>query len=229
MAAKARSDIANTAVRIFLQDFGAEYDTLRGKEKYAKAKHLPEIAEFFGNRCCYCGMEFELGQPAVQDHLVPLNRTNLGLHAWGNIVPSCGPCITSRGGGTGPTFSGFTHRANVADLESDQFVLTTEGTTRLEAVRRAREQWQAQESASESHPEPTQAPLALQNVKTEQIGKLRQQGIHLIWSAPDEAESQSGWMVEVYDDANNLLDLAVHKDPEDALLTIIENLVPRED
>jgi hypothetical protein len=92
VAAKARSDIANTAVRIFLQDFGAEYDTLRGKPKYAKAKHLPEIAEFFGGRFCYCGADFGAGEPPVQDHLVSLNRTDLGLHAWGNIVPSCHKC-----------------------------------------------------------------------------------------------------------------------------------------
>lgn len=89
---KAKSDIANTAVRIFLQDFGAEYDVMREFPKYQKAKHLPEIAEFFGNRCCYCGTGFGDGKPAVQDHLVPLNKTDLGLHAWGNIVSSCASC-----------------------------------------------------------------------------------------------------------------------------------------
>lgn len=92
MAEKARADIANTAVRIFLQDFGAEYDEARGLPRYRKATHLPEIAEFFGNRCCYCGVEFGDGQRPVQDHLVPLNRTGLGLHAWGNIVASCAAC-----------------------------------------------------------------------------------------------------------------------------------------
>jgi hypothetical protein len=28
----------------------------------------------------------------AQDHLVALNQTSLGLHAWGNIVPSCAEC-----------------------------------------------------------------------------------------------------------------------------------------
>ena len=60
--------------------------------KYQKSKHLPEIAQFFGNRCCYCGEEFGPDRPAVEDHLVPLNRTDLGLHAWGNIVSSCAAC-----------------------------------------------------------------------------------------------------------------------------------------
>ena len=27
-----------------------------------------------------------------EDHLVPMNKECLGLHAWGNIVPSCKPC-----------------------------------------------------------------------------------------------------------------------------------------
>jgi 5-methylcytosine-specific restriction endonuclease McrA len=92
VAAKARSDIANTAVRIFLQDFGAEYDAIRQLPRYQKARHLPEIAEFFGSRCCYCGTEFVPGNMPVQDHLVALNRTDLGLHAWGNIVASCASC-----------------------------------------------------------------------------------------------------------------------------------------
>lgn len=92
MARKARSDIANTAVRIFLQDFGGEYDLARGLPKYQKGRDLPEIAGFFGEQCCYCGADFGQGRPPVEDHLIPLNKTGLGLHAWGNIVPSCSSC-----------------------------------------------------------------------------------------------------------------------------------------
>jgi hypothetical protein len=92
MALQKRANIANTAVRIFLQDFGADYDEMRGFSKYVKKRDLPELIEFFDGRCCYCGVEFGPGQPAVEDHLIPLNQTGLGLHAWGNIVPSCDPC-----------------------------------------------------------------------------------------------------------------------------------------
>jgi hypothetical protein len=92
MAAKTRQDIANTAVRIFLQEFGATYDEERTLPRYVRKKHLPEIAEFFGDRCCYCGSEFGPTRKPVEDHLIPLNRTELGLHAWGNIVPSCDEC-----------------------------------------------------------------------------------------------------------------------------------------
>lgn len=87
---KARSDIANTAVRIFLQDFGVTYDEVRGLPRYVKSKHFQEVKEFFGGRCSYCGLD--LGNGGVQDHLIPLNRSSLGLHAWGNIVPSCHAC-----------------------------------------------------------------------------------------------------------------------------------------
>lgn len=93
---RGKADIANTAVRIFLQDFGAAYDEVRQLPRYAKAKHFAEIKKFFESRCCYCGTDIAEG--GVQDHLVPLNRTGLGLHAWGNIVPSCGPCNSYKQG-----------------------------------------------------------------------------------------------------------------------------------
>jgi 5-methylcytosine-specific restriction endonuclease McrA len=87
---RGKPDLSNTAVRIFLQDFGAAYDDERGLPRYVKSKHFDEIQSFFGGRCCYCGVD--LDGKGVQDHLVPLNQTGLGLHAWGNIVPSCAQC-----------------------------------------------------------------------------------------------------------------------------------------
>lgn len=71
---------------------GAAYDEERGLTPWRGAKDLPQVVEFFGGRCCYCDAEFAPGNPAVQDHLIPINKTDLGLHAWGNIVPSCGAC-----------------------------------------------------------------------------------------------------------------------------------------
>jgi hypothetical protein len=91
-AMRSRADIANTATRIFLQEFGTAYDEARGLPRYAKAKHFAEIRTFFDERCCYCGVEFSQQTRAVQDHLIPLNQKDLGLHAWGNIVPSCSEC-----------------------------------------------------------------------------------------------------------------------------------------
>ena len=77
-----RSDIANTAVRIFLQEMGKEYDKERDLEPFAK-KHLKgEVSDFFGGRCCFCGEELTPAQ-VNGDHLTPINRKDLGLDAWG--------------------------------------------------------------------------------------------------------------------------------------------------
>jgi 5-methylcytosine-specific restriction endonuclease McrA len=92
VAIKARADIANTAARIFLQDFGAAYDEMRGLPKYTKGKHFPAVRAFFDERCCYCGVEFGPGHSAVEDHLIPMSQKELGLHAWGNIVAACAAC-----------------------------------------------------------------------------------------------------------------------------------------
>lgn len=48
-------------------------------------------------RCCYRDVSFDEAQ-AVQDHLVPMNKTDLGLHAWGNIVPACRDCNAKKQG-----------------------------------------------------------------------------------------------------------------------------------
>ncbi len=96
--AKARADIANTAVRIFLHDMGVAYDQKNGREPWTKAKHLPIVKEFFGNKCCYCGVDFSAAEPAFEDHLIPTNKTDLGLHAWGNIVPACRECNAKKQG-----------------------------------------------------------------------------------------------------------------------------------
>jgi len=95
---RSRADIANTAVRIFLHEVGVAYDEENGREPYKKSKHFKTVQEFFGERCCYCGIPFTQS-PAVEDHLVPTNRTDLGLHAWGNIVAACRECNAKKQGG----------------------------------------------------------------------------------------------------------------------------------
>ena len=60
-------------------------------------KDFVQVREFFEDRCCYCGISLS-GGPAVQDHLIPMNKAALGLHAWGNIVPACGACNAKKQG-----------------------------------------------------------------------------------------------------------------------------------
>jgi hypothetical protein len=92
--ARGRPDIANTALRIFLQEMGAEYDRERGLIPYRDGKDFATVKEFFDGNCCYCN-----AAPATaQDHLIPMNKSSLGLHAWGNIVPACSPCNAAKQG-----------------------------------------------------------------------------------------------------------------------------------
>lgn len=77
---------------------GAAYDRDRGLTPYGGTKDFATIRAFFGNRCCYCDADLIDGALA-QDHLIPMNKSGLGLHAWGNVVPSCQACNARKHGG----------------------------------------------------------------------------------------------------------------------------------
>ena len=88
--AKGIADISNTAVRIFLHKIGRAYDIERDLNPYTKSQ-FSKVKTFFESSCCFCGVE-ENEQKLTGDHLVPSNKTSLGLEAWGNIVPACESC-----------------------------------------------------------------------------------------------------------------------------------------
>lgn len=91
-AQKKRSDVANFAMRIFLQRVGESYDTMRGYEVFKPShKQWEVVIEFFGGKCCYCNT-FLTPENNTQDHLIPQNKQYQGLHAWGNVVACCGQC-----------------------------------------------------------------------------------------------------------------------------------------
>ena len=90
--ARSKSDISNSAIRIFLQEVGKFYDEARGFEIYVpKKKQKQELLEYFDYKCCFCNKEIDI-ITLSQDHLVPMNKTSLGLHSWGNVVPCCQAC-----------------------------------------------------------------------------------------------------------------------------------------
>lgn len=90
--ARSKSDISNSAIRIFLQDVGRFYDEQRGLEPFGpKVSQKDELLVFFGGQCCFCGEGINR-KTLSQDHLIPMNKTCLGLHAWGNVVPCCASC-----------------------------------------------------------------------------------------------------------------------------------------
>ena len=89
---RSKSDLSNTAIRIFLQDVGSFYDTERGFEPFKpSARQKQEIHAYFDGHCAYCAAILD-GDSSTLDHLIPLNRTALGLHAWGNLVACCRGC-----------------------------------------------------------------------------------------------------------------------------------------
>ena len=79
--ARSKSDISNSAIRIFLQDVGKFYDQARGYEPFGpKVAQKDELLEYFQNECCFCGAKINR-KSLSQDHLIPMNKTSLGLHA----------------------------------------------------------------------------------------------------------------------------------------------------
>lgn len=90
--ARSKSDISNSAIRVFLQEVGRFYDEARGYEPFVpKVAQKEELLNFFNHQCCYCGEPINKNSLS-QDHLIPMNKTSLGLHAWGNVVPCCTSC-----------------------------------------------------------------------------------------------------------------------------------------
>ena len=90
--ARSKSDISNSAIRIFLQEVGKFYDEARGFDIFKPTKpQKQEILDYFDSQCCFCGIDIDI-KSLSQDHLVPMNKEHLGLHAWGNVVPCCKDC-----------------------------------------------------------------------------------------------------------------------------------------
>ncbi|MEK6299886.1 MAG: HNH endonuclease [Acidobacteriota bacterium] len=50
--------------------------------------------DYFSHKCAYCGDEKEL----EMEHAIPINKKKLGEHRLGNLVPSCKPCNSNKGG-----------------------------------------------------------------------------------------------------------------------------------
>jgi hypothetical protein len=111
---RGRADIANTALRIFLQEMGAAYDEERGLRPYNGNRDFAQVREFFEDRCCYCGADLA-NIPVTQDHLIPMNKAALGLHAWGNIVPACRTCNAKKQGNEWHAFLASRAGANTAE------------------------------------------------------------------------------------------------------------------
>lgn len=92
MPVRKRSDISNAAVSMFFGRLGALYDKARNLEPLTyNVKTKESLLREFNNRCSYCGKKLNIRNVSL-DHLVGINKFDEGLHAWGNVVPSCALC-----------------------------------------------------------------------------------------------------------------------------------------
>ena len=104
MGTKSKSDISNSAIRMLLQEAGLFYDEARGFKRFnIKSPEWKWVLVLFSNSCCYCGTALTADN-ITNDHLIPINKTSLGLHAWGNIVPCCQRCNKEKHFGDWKTF-----------------------------------------------------------------------------------------------------------------------------
>lgn len=62
-----------------------------GEESFNKNDWI-SIKNYFNNCCVYCGAKAEL----QIDHAIPINKSALGEHRLGNIVPSCKTCNSKK-------------------------------------------------------------------------------------------------------------------------------------
>jgi len=74
----------NSVVRTVLSNLGDES---------FNAKDWKETKAYFGNKCAYCGAS---DKDLIQDHVIPINKDDLGEHKLGNIVPSCRSCNSKK-------------------------------------------------------------------------------------------------------------------------------------
>lgn len=92
-----QSTAGNLAVRALLRLAGKEYDIKRNLQPFNSKVDFVKVLQFFDGACCYCGDSLE-PKNREKDHLIPMNMTECGLHAWGNIVPSCRDCNREKHG-----------------------------------------------------------------------------------------------------------------------------------
>lgn len=91
-----KSDISNHTIRIFLQKVGRFYDEIRGLTPFSKSKgNKISLLESFNYQCCFCNIQINENSISL-DHLIAINKEDLGLNAWGNIVPACSDCNKSK-------------------------------------------------------------------------------------------------------------------------------------
>ena len=88
--ARAKSDVANKMVSMFLHDISRRI-VLEVGLRVTDSVYVTDVAETFGEKCVYCRQPLELNRAAVE-HLDGMNRFRAGLHISGNATVACVTC-----------------------------------------------------------------------------------------------------------------------------------------
>jgi hypothetical protein len=101
---------------------GRFYDEARGYSKFVPNKsQKEELLEFFDHQCCYCG-HLITADTLSQDHLIPMNKEHLKLHAWGNVVPCCKDCNNQKQHATWSDFLGPQAKGRTLESRQDKIL-----------------------------------------------------------------------------------------------------------
>jgi hypothetical protein len=142
--------------------------------------------------------------------------------------------------------------ANLLDLEKDELVNRFEARSRLEAARAARDWWRSTRERGDAHAitltpateTDTALPLSATGghagasggqadlrVGPDEAARLRQLQTRytVVITRPDAEESGSMWMIELFDKTEALVGIAVQPTLDEALLTIVEDMLPPDD
>jgi len=68
-----------------------------GEDSFKKSDWDRAKEEYFSNRCAYCGAYCRGSEELQMDHAIPINKSSLGEHRLGNLVPSCKDCNSKKG------------------------------------------------------------------------------------------------------------------------------------
>lgn len=94
-----KPDASNAFVRALLTFIGEEQELrVRGVEpgELRGKKVRAAIIEEFKSTCVYCEKKLSEPKEMQLDHLISMNRDNVGLQIYGNLVLSCPPCNSAK-------------------------------------------------------------------------------------------------------------------------------------
>ena len=85
--ARYRGNAIGNAQNLFIRNLLSNL----GNESFSRSD-WQETLQYFEHKCAYCGESTDL----IMEHAIPINRSALGEHRLGNLVPSCKDCNSTK-------------------------------------------------------------------------------------------------------------------------------------